>query len=113
MPALDAHRFHAPLQLQRQQQLVTASVNYVSQVLAAGNTNYAALSAYASSVSTLVLENVQEAAVAEIDLLVQVMENWRHSILTPDEWEGLRFVVSTSHMAANRNLVSQVCGANA
>ena len=101
-------RFPNSEQLMRQQHIISLSSEYIAKTLATGSTTYAALNAYALSTSPLVLENVEDAAVAQIDLMVEVMGRWRSSVLTPDEWAGLRFVASSSHMAVHRNLVSQV-----
>jgi hypothetical protein len=66
------------------------------------------MQAFSRNITALINENVWDAAVAQTNLLLSVMNNWRSEVLAPAEWDGLRFVSTTSHMADDMNLVSQV-----
>lgn len=103
-----AQRFPQPAQLQRQQAIAAAALRFLADALGAGQVSMGALQAYSQQMAPLLQENVREAARSQIDTLVTVLTTWRTAVLGELAWQGLRFVATTSHMAAHDNLVSQV-----
>ena len=103
--AVDTRGFSAAT-LERQRQILDASLAALDAVIASREAHRADTIAYAHRMGPLVLANVSEAARAQIDGLHAVVTAWRRE-MTADEWHALHVVVIGVHMARDGELATQ------
>lgn len=108
LPALRDGRFSDASMLSRQVAMVTNAINFLNRFTTRQGVSVQDLQTFVRAQMGSVTLNLQDAAKLQIDLLLQVIADWRDNILTPQEWLGLRFVSGTDHMARTMGLVAQV-----
>lgn len=128
LPAINAQRFPAPGQLERQVRISSVTVDFVQAVLSDKVVSYKDAVSMARGLLPLIWENIKEAGAAQVQLYVtwvlakptacddstvdRLDKAFRElsAMLTPLQSDALRVVVSSSHMARPQNLISQVSG---
>ncbi len=92
--------------LARQRQIVTASLAFLDDV--AGKRRFASsmLMAFTSGMAPLVMENVTEAARAQLDATHAQVSAWRRD-LSPREWNQLHVLIIGPHMPREDLVVTQ------
>lgn len=103
--ALSAAGF-SPAQLLRQKQILSASVTYLTHIIATANAPHSELISFASSVGPLMLENADDAAAAQLDMTHAAVMKWKQRIPS-DEWKRLVVVVRGLQMPRRMNILSQ------
>jgi hypothetical protein len=103
--SLDRLRLSAPV-LERQNRIVTASIAYLDEVIAAGQYKRAALEAFTRRMAPLLMANVADAARGQLDALHARMIAWRREIPQRD-WDQLRVVIIGPHMPREDLVVTQ------
>ena len=93
-------------ELVRQQQILSASLAYLTNVIAAGRAPRGRLMAFARSVGPLMLENANEAAAAELEMSHAVVLKWKARI-PADDWQRLVVVVRGLQMPRRMNILTQ------
>jgi len=93
-------------QLERQQHIVSESVDLLEQVIATRSVSREGLARFASSVTPLLWANVNEATDSEMTLLYAQMAKWRNQ-MTPEEWRHFHVVVVGAHMPRQQHLLYQ------
>ena len=128
LPAINAQRFPAPGQLERQVRISSVTVDFVQAVLSDKVVSFKDAVSMARGLLPLIWENIKEAGAAQVQLYVtwvlakptacddstvdRLDKAFRElsAMLTPLQSDALRVVVSSSHMARPQNLISQVSG---
>jgi hypothetical protein len=103
--ALGRRGFSGPV-LERQKAILAGSLRLLDSVVAARSASADDLRAFARRMGPLVLENIGDAARAQIDGLHAQVTEWRRT-LTPAEWASLHVVVIGVHMARDGELATQ------
>lgn len=93
-------------QLERQQKIMTASLDFVDKVLKEKKVAQADLDQFARAMGPLVLANATDAAAAQIEVYQKVLSQWRKQ-LTAEQWRRLKVVVIGSQMPRKGNLAVQ------
>jgi hypothetical protein len=96
----------APAVRERQQDLLEESLAFLDGVLARKRAKRDELLAFVRKVKPRVMENVAEAARAQIDALHAQVQAWKKQ-MTADEWRNLRVVVQGTHMPRADNVGMQ------
>ncbi len=92
--------------LQRQEQILAASLAFLDDVAAGGTFQRSALLAFTRAMAPLVLENANEAARAQLDATHFQVSAWRRD-LSAQEWDQLHVVVIGPHMPREDLVVMQ------
>src|SRR6266480_564020 len=92
-------------QLQRQKK-IDDSLAFLDAAIENRQVQKTALDEFARQMTPVLLENVDEAARAELDALHSHVTEWRHQI-TPDEWKALHVVVMGAHMPRDEEITMQ------
>jgi hypothetical protein len=79
-------------QLDRQRKILREAGAFVEQVLSDGKISKKGLWAFARRLGPLQLANVEEAAIAQLDMLHAVVTDWK-TRMTPEEWKKLVVVI--------------------
>jgi hypothetical protein len=98
--ALTSVNLDTPL-LQRQYQIIDATVDFVATVRQSGHVSAARLRQFARGRSRELMKNADEAVSAQLARLDEVVTRWKSSMSTPD-WEGLHVILSAGHMPRER-----------
>ena len=93
-------------QLQRQKKIIDDSLAFLDAAIENRQVQKTALDEFAKQMTPVLLENVDEAARAELDALHSHVTEWRHQI-TPDEWKALHVVVMGAHMPRDEEITMQ------
>jgi hypothetical protein len=93
-------------QLQRQQKIIDDSLAFLDAAIENRQVQKTALDDFARQMTSVLLENVDEAARAELDALHSHVSEWRHQ-MTPDEWKALHVVVMGAHMPRDEEITMQ------
>ena len=93
-------------QLQRQKKIIDDSLAFLDVAIENRQVQKTALDEFARQMTPVLLENVDEAARAELDALHSHVTEWRHQI-TPDEWKALHVVVMGAHMPRDEEITMQ------
>src|SRR5262249_42542966 len=93
-------------QLQRQQKIIDDSLAFLDDAIENRQVQKTALDDFARQMTPVLLENVDEAARAELDALHSHVSEWRHQ-MTPDEWKALHVVVMGAHMPREDEITMQ------
>jgi hypothetical protein len=91
---------------QRQQKLIAADGAFLDGLLEKGKVTKDQLLAYVRRQTPLILENVKEAARAQLEGLNRQVQAWKAE-MTPAEWQSLRVVIEGSPMPRKGNLAVQ------
>jgi hypothetical protein len=92
--------------LVRQRRILAESTQFLDKVVSDKNVSTQNLRAFTRTMGPLVLENIGDAARAQIDGLHARVTEWRR-MLTPAEWASLHVVVIGVHMARDGELATQ------
>jgi hypothetical protein len=92
--------------LERQRRILSESIRFLDTVIANKTVSAETLRGFTRAMSPLVLENIGDAARAQIDGLHERVSEWRR-MLTPAEWASLHVVVIGVHMARDGELATQ------
>lgn len=92
--------------LDRQHQMLDASIGILDVALANRSVAPSALSDFARRMAPLMLANVRDAARAQIDLLQSIASRWR-SAMPAEDWSRLHVVIMGVHMARDGELAQQ------
>src|ERR1017187_1161008 len=92
--------------LGRQKQIVAASVAFLDDVAGSRKFARSLLLAFARGMAPLVMENVTEAARAQLDATHAQVSAWRRD-LSPQEWSQLHVVIVGAHMPREDLVVTQ------
>ncbi len=92
--------------LARQKQIVSASLAFLDGVAGSRQFERARLLAFTRRMAPLVMENVIEAARAQLDATHAQISAWRHD-LSPQEWSQLHVVIIGPHMPREDLVVTQ------
>jgi hypothetical protein len=92
--------------LARQKRIVADSLVFLDDVTAKGKVARSSLLAFTRGVAPLVMENVTEAARAQLDAIHARVSAWRHD-LSPQEWDQLHVVIIGPHMPREDLVVMQ------
>ena len=103
--SLDAVKLPAAT-LARQKRIVEESLAYLDEVAKARRFTRAGLVRFTRSMAPLVMENVVEAARAQLDATHAQVSAWRRE-LSADEWGRLRVVIIGPHMPRQDLVVTQ------
>uniref|UniRef100_Q01YY1 Uncharacterized protein n=1 Tax=Solibacter usitatus (strain Ellin6076) TaxID=234267 RepID=Q01YY1_SOLUE len=103
--SLDAVKLPAAT-LARQKQIVAASLAFLDDVAGKRKCARAALLAFTRGMAPLVMQNVAEAARAQLDAIHTQVSAWRPD-LTPQEWSALHIVIIGPHMPRQDLVVTQ------
>jgi hypothetical protein len=90
----------------RQQEILTASNQFLDHLLDGSNMSQAEVVAFARRMAPLVLANATDAARAQLDGLHKQMQAWK-SALTIDEWKALHVVIMGSAAPRRGNVAVQ------
>jgi hypothetical protein len=93
-------------QLQRQQTIIDDSLAFLDVAIEDRQVRKTELDNFARQMTPVLLENVDEAARAELDALHSHVTEWRHQ-MTPDEWRALHVVVMGAHMPRDSEITMQ------
>jgi len=93
-------------QLQRQQKIINDCLAFLDAAIENRQVEKTALDDFARQMTPVLLENVDEAARAELDALHSHVSEWRHQ-LTRDEWKALHVVVMGAHMPRDEEITMQ------
>ena len=93
-------------QLQRQKKIIDDSLAFLDAAIENRQVQKTALDEFARQTTPVLLENVDEAARAELDALHSHVTEWRHQ-MTPDEWKALHVVVMGAHMPRDEEITMQ------
>lgn len=93
-------------QQERQVALIDASIAYIDATVSAGGTDLAALTEYMQGVTPLFMANVDDSAIAQIDMIDKAVQELRTQ-LTDDEFARAIAVVTGPKMPRGDHLVSQ------
>ena len=93
-------------QLQRQKKIIDDSLAFLDAAIENRQVQKTALDEFARQMTPVLLENVDEAARAELDALHSHVTEWRHQ-MTPDEWKALHVVVMGAHMPRDEEITMQ------
>jgi hypothetical protein len=96
----------APATLERQKQIVAASLAYLDKVAKARRFTRSSLLAFTRSMAPLVLKNVTDATRAQLDATHAQVSAWRRE-LSPEEWSKLHVVIIGPHMPREDLVVTQ------
>ncbi|MBY0357476.1 MAG: hypothetical protein K2W82_05690 [Candidatus Obscuribacterales bacterium] len=96
----------SPLLLKRQEQIVSYSIAYLSELLNGRQINPEKLGQFINKVSTLSLLNADDACALELASLDGQIQIWRQK-LGPKKWHLLHVVVSGGHMARQEERTCQ------
>ena len=105
LEGVDRSGFPGP-SLDRQREILGMTAGYLSQVIADGKVQPGSLEDFARRAGPLMLANADDAAKAHLTRLHAQMEAWRRE-LTAEEWRSLRVVVTSGHMARDREISMQ------
>jgi len=103
--SLDAVKL-SPATLTRQKLIVAACLGYIDEVAAKRRFALSSLLAFTRSMAPLVMQNVTEAARAQLDATHAQVSAWRRE-LSPREWQQLHVVVIGPHMPREDLVVMQ------
>jgi hypothetical protein len=93
-------------QLQRQQKIIDDSLAFLDAAIEHRQVQKTALEDFAKQMAPVLLENVDEAARAELDALHSHVSEWRNQ-MTPDEWKALHVIVMVAHMPRDEEITVQ------
>jgi len=93
-------------QLQRQKKIIDDSLAFLDAAIENRQVQKTAVDEFAKQMTPVLLENVDEAARAELDALHSHVTEWRHQ-MTPDEWKALHVVVMGAHMPRDEEITMQ------
>jgi hypothetical protein len=93
-------------QIDRQKRILEASEGLVVAALNNGHTSEATLSAFASEMGPLMLQNAWDAGCEQIKTTHAQMMEWKKD-LTEEQWANLRVVNLARHQARYRNAATQ------
>jgi hypothetical protein len=93
-------------QLQRQQKIIDDSLAFLDAAIDNRQAQKVGLDDFARQITPVLLQNVDEAAKAELDALHSHVTEWRHQ-MTPDEWKALHVVVMGAHMPRDEEITMQ------
>ncbi|MDR3699431.1 MAG: hypothetical protein P4L56_07330 [Candidatus Sulfopaludibacter sp.] len=96
----------APATLARQKQIVSACLAFMDEVTARSSFARPALLAFTRRMAPLVMENVTEAARAQLDAIHAQVSAWRRD-MTPEEWSRLHVAIIGPHMPREDLVVTQ------
>lgn len=100
---INATRFPDPGALARQRRIVARSFAFIDDIQNRHNVTSGDVQLYTAHQYDDIMANVQAAAVARLDMLHSVVQDWRKFVLTPAEWDQFRFVMPSSHMASRND----------
>jgi hypothetical protein len=92
--------------LARQKRIVADSLAFLDDVAGRGKFARASLLAFTRGMAPLVMENVMEAARAQLDAIHAQVSAWRRD-LSPQEWDRLHVVIVGPHMPREDLVVMQ------
>jgi len=92
--------------LERQKQIVSASLAFIDEVTARRSFDRARLIAFTRRMAPLVMENVADATRAQLDMLHAKVGVWQKE-LSPREWSQLHVVIIGPHMPREDLVVTQ------
>ena len=92
--------------LQRQQKLVTAAAAFLDSALEKGKISKDERLAYVRRQTRLILENVKDAARAQLEGLNRQVQTWKAE-MTSAEWQSLRVVIEGSPMPRKGHVAVQ------
>jgi hypothetical protein len=92
--------------LARQKRIVADSLAFLDDVAGRGKFARASLLAFTRGMAPLVMENVMEAARAQLDAIHAQVAAWRRD-LSPQEWDRLHVVIVGPHMPREDLVVMQ------
>jgi hypothetical protein len=92
--------------LARQKRIVADSVAFIDDVAGKGKFARASLLAFTRGMTPLVMENVTEAARAQLDAIHAQVSAWRKD-LSQQEWDRLHVVIIGPHMPREKLVVTQ------
>src|SRR5262245_29808341 len=93
-------------QLLRQREIVGESLVFLDGVIEKRQVSRKEIDDFAHKMSPLLLEDVDEAARAELDALHSHVMKWRHK-LSEDEWQKLHVLIMSAHMPRDREVTVQ------
>jgi len=93
-------------QLVRQRKILGACKVYLSGVLSEGKAPREELLAFTSGVGPLLLQNADEAAIAQLGMTHAAVEKWKRRI-PAEEWKRLTVVVRGPQMPRRMNIMTQ------
>jgi hypothetical protein len=99
-------RGFTPEQLARQRRILDASLALIDGVLAEGSLAPGRLAGFTRALSADILRNIEDAARDQLETMHATVEAWKR-LLTPEERDRLRAVVSVSHMSRPGNVALQ------
>jgi len=94
------------IQIVRQKRILGASLAYLTNLIATGTASRSQLMSFARSVGSLMLENANDAAAAQLDMTHAVVMKWKERI-PPEEWKRLVVVVPGFQMPRRMNILTQ------
>jgi hypothetical protein len=103
--SLDALKLSAAT-LARQKQIVAASLAFLDDVTGSRRFARSSLLAFTRGMAPLVMENVAEAARAQLDATHAQVSAWRRD-LSPQEWNRLHVLIIGPHMPREQLVVTQ------
>lgn len=95
-----------PATLARQKEIVTASLAFLDDVAASRTFERSRLLAFTRRMAPLVMQNVTEAARAQLDAIHSQVSAWRDD-LDPQQWSELHVVIIGPHMPRQDLVVTQ------
>jgi len=101
-----ADRGFSESQFQRQQKIIDDSLAFLDAAIENRHVERTALDDFARHMTPVLMQNVDEAARAELDALHSHVTEWRDQ-MTPDEWKALHVVVMGAHMPRNEEITMQ------
>lgn len=95
-----------PAQRETQKQIVKLSLSFIDESIHNGKINATQLQAYFKKANPLIWEDVNGAAIAQINLLNQEMNLWRKKIPASD-WKNVKVIIVGLHMPREHNLIAE------
>ena len=92
--------------LARQKRIVAASLTFLDDVAGSGKFARSALLGFTRGMAPLVMENVTEAARAQLDAIHAQVSAWRRE-LSPEEWDRMHVLIVGPHMPREGLVVMQ------
>lgn len=93
-------------QLQRQRKIIDDSLAFLDAAIENRRVEKTALDDFARQMAPVLMQNVDEAARAELDAVHSHVTEWRHQ-MTPEEWKALHVVVMGAHMPRDEEITMQ------
>lgn len=93
-------------QKDRQKQIISQSLQFIDTTLRSGKFDQSLYRAYFKTIMPLITDNMDEAAISQLDALNNQMKIWKEEI-APADWKQLKVVLLGFHTPRQNNIITQ------